>query len=180
MPRQSLPVYLLLPGISGVEICRQLRKDGNKLPVLMLTGRNSSLDTVHGIDAGADDYLVKPVDPIVVVAKLKALLRRADGSTDNVLRSGGLELDPVAHTVSCNGQNVNLLPKEFALLEFFMRNANHVFSVDEMISHVWSADEPVTGESVKSCVFRLRKKLSLAEQHIENIYGVGYVFRNQS
>lgn len=168
-----------LPGLSGVEICQQLRKEGNKLPILMLTGRGSSHDTVNGIDAGADDYLVKPIDPIVVIAKLKALLRRTEERTDNLLRINGLELNPESRTLTRQAQAIALLPKEFSLLEFMMRNPERVFSADELINHVWSADEAVSIESVRSCVFRLRKKVNIEGQAdvIENIYGVGYVLR---
>lgn len=171
-----------LPGISGVEICKQLRRNGNKLPILMLTGRNTTKDTVSGIDAGADDYLTKPIDPAIVVAKLKALLRRAASLTDKFLRMGDLKLDPEAYTVYLNENQVHLLPKEFALLEFFMRNMDRVFTVDEVISHVWGTNETVTGESVRSCVSRLRKKLTSPDRPelIENIYGAGYILRSNS
>ncbi len=168
-----------LPGMSGVEVCQQLRREGSKLPVIILTGRGSTPDTIEGIDAGADDYIVKPVDPLVLLAKLKALLRRTEERTDNLLRLAGLELDPDTHRVNYEGLPISLLPKEFSLLEFFMRHPNQVYSGEEIISHVWSADEGVSIESVRSCMFRLRKKLQVKghPEVIENIYGVGYILR---
>lgn len=169
-----------LPGLSGVELCSRIRKAGNLIPVIMLTGKAEAIDTVQGIDAGADDYLIKPVDPIVVLAKLKAILRRTENRSTNILGTQGVELDPDTHCVSIDGEAVSLLPKEFAVLEFFLRNRDRLFSPDEVISHVWAADDEVSVESVRTCMFRLRKKLDKFQKAnlIENVYGRGYILRS--
>lgn len=169
-----------MPGKSGPEVCKLARQNGKNVPIILLTGRNTTDDTLFGIDSGADDYLCKPVDPRLVLAKLKALLRRAEQRVDTTLKVKDVVLDPEKHTVLKDGQPLELYPKEFALLEFMMRHPNRVFNPDELIANVWTADEEVTSESVRSCVFRLRKKLNLPGKKslIDNVYGVGYILRD--
>lgn len=169
-----------MPGMSGPEVCKLARQNGNDVPIIMLTGRKTTDDTLCGIDSGADDYLCKPVDPRLVLAKLKALLRRTEHRTDDTLKAQNVVLDPTKHTVTQDDRPLSLYPKEFALLEFMMRHPNRVFTSDELIASVWSADEEVTGESVRACVFRLRKKLNQPGKKslIDNVYSVGYVLRD--
>src|SRR5262249_17774329 len=133
-----------LPDGDGSDICRNYREQGGCAPVIMLTGKSRADEKERGLNAGADDYITKPFLPKELSARLRALLRRADRPfSGNVLRCGDLALDPSNFSVKRAGQRIELVPKEFALLEFLLRNQNRVFSVDSLISHVWRAEEEV-------------------------------------
>jgi DNA-binding response OmpR family regulator len=169
-----------LPGVSGIEICRMLRSKRSRIPIMLLTGRVKVEDTELGIDSGADDYLTKPIDPRVVLAKLKALFRRAESRVDSKLTLRHVEMDVDARVVIAHGQPAKLNPREFALLEVFLRHPDHVFSVDELLSAVWTGDEDVTEDSLRTSIFRLRKKIDQegVPSLIDSIYGVGYIARS--
>ena len=169
-----------LPSKNGVDIVRQIRSEGSNVPVLMLTGKSAIADKAQGLDSGADDYLTKPFHVDELSARVRALLRRASNQQSNLLSAGQVELDVVTHTVTKNGEEVHLLPKEFALLEFMMRNPNKVFSAEAIIQRVWGSDADVTEEAIRTCVKRLRKKIEGSGEAplIQTLYGVGYKLRS--
>ncbi len=170
-----------LPGVSGVELCRQFRFNGGTTPVLMLTGRDTVDEKETGLDSGADDYLTKPFHMKELGARIRALLRRVGPSKSNVLTHGDVTLDPTAHRVDRKGEEVQLHPKEFALLEHFLRNPTQVFSPQSLLDRVWSSESNVGPETVRTCIKRLRQKLDLEGEQsiIENVYGVGYKLREE-
>lgn len=166
-----------LPKTSGIEILRKLRDKGDKTPVIMLTGRAKIEDKEIGLDDGADDYLAKPYDLTELCARIRVQLRRSAASTSNVLKVQDIELDAREFRVSKNGKTVDLLPKEFALLEFFMRNPDKVFSADAVMRRVWQAEDENSTNAFRSCLKRLRQKLDSSEsdkETIETIHGLGY------
>jgi two-component system OmpR family response regulator len=168
---------VMIPAPDGVEVCRALRADGHWVPVLMLTARDGVGDRIRGLDAGADDYLVKPFDYGELIARLRALVRRGAPERPAILRVGDLEVDPAARTVIRAGRAVELTAREFALLEFLMRRAGEVVSRSELLEHVW--DQNFTGSSniVDVYVGYLRRKLEepFGRPLIRTVRGAGYV-----
>src|SRR5699024_10704902 len=128
---------IMLPGLSGYEVCRQLRARDRWMPILMLTAKDGEHDVADGLDIGADDYLTKPFSYVVLVARLRALLRRGAPVRPSVLSAGDLELDPAERLVTRAGRPVELTPREFGLLEFLLRRADEVVSKREILEHVW-------------------------------------------
>ncbi len=165
-----------LPEKTGIEVVRKFRFEGGTSPVLMLTGRDTIDEKETGLDNGADDYLTKPFHMKELSARLRALLRRAAPSKKSTLEAGDLFLDPVAHKVTRGGEELNLHPREFALLEHLMRNPNQVFSAENLLDRVWKSDSSVGPEGVRASIKRLRKKVDVEgkESVIETVYGVGY------
>lgn len=165
-----------LPQISGVEICRQFRSRGGNTPILMLTGKDAISDKESGFSAGADDYLTKPFHMKELSLRLKALLRRASPSASDTLKAGDLELDTQQHKVTRAGQEVQLLPKEFALLEFLMRHPGQVFSAEALLIRVWASEVDTSVDAVSTCIKRLRKKIDVEgkDSAVRTIHGVGY------
>ncbi|NJL71005.1 MAG: response regulator transcription factor [Candidatus Competibacteraceae bacterium] len=165
-----------LPDYSGVELCKQFRALGKTTPVLMLTGRSEVEDKEMGLDAGADDYLTKPFSTRELLARVRALLRRYAMSSSNILELENLVLNPSTREVSRNGRNIELLPREFAVLEFLMRHPNQVFTGQALLNHVWASESDASVDAVRTCVMRLRKKLDLEGETplIHTVYGVGY------
>lgn len=170
-----------LPGLSGTEICRHYRQTKGTMPILVLTGKSMIADRVEGLDAGADDYLTKPFSLKELSARVRALLRRPAAVVENFLQVGDLTLDPQKYRVTRKGVEVHLMPCDFALLEFFMRNVDMVFSAEALLKRVWSDDSDATADSLRNAVKRLRQKLDTAhsedESIIENIPRVGYRMR---
>jgi two-component system OmpR family response regulator len=165
-----------LPGMSGVEILREIRAQGKRVPILMLTGKNASREKQQGLDSGADDYLTKPFDLGELRARLRALLRRSSGSPTSVLKVGTIELDPINVRVTKSGAEIRLLPREFALLEFLMRHPGQVFSADALLNHVWHSSSDSSPEAFRMCLARLRKKIDTGtgESAIQTVHGMGY------
>jgi diguanylate cyclase (GGDEF)-like protein len=165
-----------LPKINGITLCQQLRSQNCKAPILLITGNAASTERIRGLDAGADDYLSKPLDLAELQARVRALLRRTDASRSPVLEIGALRLDPSRCQVTYDGQLLGLTPKEYRLLELFLRNPARVFSRGNIIEHLWTFDDPPQEESVKSHIKGLRQKLRAvgAIDWIENVYGLGY------
>ena len=173
----------MLPNLSGIEFCHQLRQSDTKrrLPVLMLTARGEEGDRIRGLVMGADDYLVKPFSVPELVARVKALLRRAtpDRMAD-VLKSGSIVLDRAAHRVTLGGREVHLGPTEFRLLTFFLENAGRVLSRQQLLDGVWGRDAWIDGRTVDVHVGRLRKALRCRNgDSIATIRGAGYAFEGQ-
>jgi two-component system response regulator MprA len=173
---------ILMPGVDGLEVCRRLRSAGDRTPVLMLTARASVDDRVSGLDAGADDYLVKPFALEELLARLRALLRRAaengDGERDR-LRFDGVVLDFNLYEASVNGEPVQLTRTEFTLLELFMRNPRQVLPRSLINERVWGYDFGPASNSLGVYVGYLRRKLEAngAPRLIHTVRGVGYVLR---
>lgn len=168
-----------LPGMSGIDICKQYRSTGGKSPVLMLTARSAIDDREKGLDAGADDYLCKPFHLKELSARVRALIRRSSqtgGATANVLHLKDISLDPSARRVTKGGADIKLEPKEFSLLEFLMRNRNIVFSADALLDRVWESDTSVSPDSIRTYIKALRKKLDNAGETsmITTVHGLGY------
>jgi two-component system, OmpR family, response regulator MprA len=170
-----------LPDIDGLEVCRLLRRDGNRVPVLMLTARDAVSDSVDGLDAGADDYLVKPFDIDELKARLRALLRRsgAEGDLDGGLTFGDLRLDPARHGVSVDSTFVELTRTEYQLLELMMLNPRRVLPHSLIYDRVWGYDFGPTSNALRVYVGYLRRKLEQAgaSAQIHTVRGVGYALR---
>lgn len=170
-----------LPGLNGIEVCKSYRATRGSTPILMLTGKGTVDDRVVGLDAGADDYLAKPFSLKELTARVRALLRRPAELKSNVLEVGCLKLDTSKYRISKNGIEMQLMPRDFALLEFFMRNPDKVFSADALLNRVWSDDSDASPDALRTAIKRIRKKLddsdNEAQSFIENIPRVGYRLR---
>ncbi|MDY6938022.1 MAG: response regulator transcription factor [Cyanobacteriota bacterium] len=168
---------VMLPKMNGIELCHRLRYNGCQTPILMVTARDTSTDKVKGLDAGADDYLVKPFDFPEFLARVRALLRRGQIYSPPILEWGQLRLDPVTYEVTYQDSTLHLTPKEYALLELFLRNGKRVLTRSEIIEKLWSLEDPPEEETVKAHVKGLRHKLKAAgatTNFIETVRGVGY------
>jgi two-component system, OmpR family, response regulator len=165
-----------IPKLSGPEVCRTYRERGGDAPILMLTGKSELADKEHGLDAGADDYLTKPFQPRELSARLRAILRRPPVRVEAVLYAQDVALDTVTHEVRRAGKVIHLMPKEFALLEFLMRNPNQPLSPDAILNRLWASSSEVSTESVKVYIARLRKKIDSegSTPLITTVHGVGY------
>ena len=168
-----------LPQMSGPEILRSYRSEGGTTPIIMLTGKGTIAEKETGLDAGADDYLTKPFNMKELSARVRALLRRSSGAATNVLRVGELVVDPAKYKVTRNGVEIQLLPREFALLEFLMRHPDEVFSGDALLQRVWHSESEATSEAIRTCVKRLRQKIDQDDDTsmIQTIPRVGYKLR---
>jgi DNA-binding response OmpR family regulator len=176
-PYDLIILDLMLPKLDGVNLCRRLRSKGYITPVLMLTARDTSSDKVKGLDVGADDYVVKPFDLEELMARIRALLRRGNISLSPILEWGQLRLDPSKYEVSYQEQLLHLTPKEYGLLEIFLRNPHLVLSRNKILEHLWTWEDPPSEEAVKVHIKDLRKKLRTAgapPDLIETVYGFGY------
>ena len=168
----AIVLDILLPGLNGYRICAELRDGGNWTPILMLTALDEDLDEAEALDTGADDYLSKPFSFVVLVARLRALLRRGAAPRPAVLQVGDLRLDPAAHRCWRAGQEVELTTKQFALLECFMRYPGQVLSKTALRDHVWDYAFADSSNVIEVYVGQLRKKLGVAR--IQTIRGAGY------
>ncbi len=165
-----------LPKLDGISLCQKLRAQGCSTPILLMTAKDATQDRIRGLDAGADDYLTKPIDLAEFQARVRALLRRGEVSPASVLSIEPLQLDPVSCQVHYREKLLPLTPKEYSLLELLMRNPARVFSRTEMIEYLWTFDDPPQEDSVKAHIKGLRQKLKTAGaiDWIENVYGLGY------
>ena len=170
-----------LPELSGPEICRQFRASGGTTPVLMLTGKSHIAEKEQGLDAGADDYLTKPFDMRELAARLRALARRPAARPSAALTFLDLHIDPVRHSLKKGDEEIHLLKKDFALLEFLMRYPEEIFGTETILERVWSYDSEVTADAVRTSIKRIRKALDQSadesESIIENVRRVGYRLR---
>jgi two-component system, OmpR family, response regulator QseB len=162
-----------LPGREGLQILHALRQRGNRIPVLVLTARDAVADRVKGLNAGADDYLVKPFDLEELSARIHALLRRHAGRAEPLLQHGELQLNPATREVTLGSQPVSLSAREFALLEALLSRPGAVFSVSQLEEKMYGWDDEVGSNTVEVYIHSLRKKLGA--QFIKNIRGVGYM-----
>ncbi len=171
---------VLMPGLDGIAVCRRLRRDGDRTPILMLTARDAVSDRVAGLDAGADDYLVKPFALEELLARVRALLRRTvNGDPHGVLRFSDLSLDPATREVRRGEREIELTRTEFLLLELFLLNPRQVLPRALIFERVWGYDFGPTSNSLEVYVGYLRKKLESAgeDRVLQTVRGVGYVLR---
>lgn len=168
---------LMLPKLDGISLCRKLRSSGYQMPILLLTAKDSTEDKVKGLDAGADDYMVKPFDLPELTARIRALLRRGNAPLPPVLEWGQLQLNPSTCEVTYDSKPVSLTPTEYRLLELFLRNSTRVYSRSAILEHLWSFDEPPAEDTIRAHIKGLRQKLKSAGASadlIETVYGLGY------
>jgi len=175
-PYDAIVLDVMLPDVDGFEVCRRLRAAGRWAPVLLLTARDAVPDRIDGLDAGADDYLVKPFAFGELLARVRALVRRGAMARPVVLTCGDVALDPAAHTVTRAGQPVELSPREFALLEFLLRHPGEVVTRTAILEHVWDYDYDGLSNVVDVYVGYLRRKLEqpFGRTLIRTVRGVGY------
>lgn len=177
-PFDAAVVDLGLPGLSGLEVIARLRARGSRLPILILTARGRWQDKVQGLEAGADDYLTKPFQMEELLARLKALLRRAAGSAQDILQCGPVTLNLSAQQVSVNGSEVELTSFEYRLLEHLARSRGRVLSKDDLAAHLYPHDEERDSNVIEVLIGRLRRKLDPdgTLQPLETLRGRGYRF----
>ncbi|MCP3988343.1 MAG: response regulator transcription factor [Actinomycetia bacterium] len=175
----AIVLDLMLPGLNGYRVCRTLREEGNWTPILMLTAKQGDLDEAEGLETGADDYLTKPFSFVVLVARLRALLRRADNSQPVRFQAGDLSLDVDARTARRGGTMIELTAREFSVLEQLMRSADAVVSKREIVEHVWDLHFDGDLNIVEVYVRSLRKKIDepFDRRSIETVRGAGYRLR---
>lgn len=174
----ALVLDLGLPGLSGMQVLAQLRQRDSVLPVLILTARDTVDDKIHGLDAGADDYLIKPFDMGELSARLRALIRRSVGNPTPVLDSGGVRLDPAGHSVTYQGNTVELAAKEFAVLHALMLSSGRVLSRAQLEEKLYAWGEEVESNAVEVYIHHLRRKLYPGL--IDTIRGVGYLIQSDT
>ncbi len=175
-PYDAIVLDILLPKLNGYKVCAMLRDEGNWTPILMLSAKSGEWDEAEALDTGADDFLAKPFSFVVLVAHLRALLRRGARARPTVLCAGDLNLDPAAHICRRGDTEISLSPREFALLEFLMRRAGQLVSKSEILDHVWDFDFEGDDNIIEVYVRYLRRKIDLpfGRQAIETIRGAGY------
>ena len=183
--QEQLPDLILLdwmlPGLSGIELCRRIRarRETGRLPIIMLTARGEEGDRIRGLGTGADDYIVKPFSVPELLARVRALLRRAKPAhVANLLIAGDIELDRVSHRIRRSGREIHLGPTEFKLLEFLMQSPGRVFSREQLLDGVWGHDVYIDERTVDVHVGRLRKAINQPRQSdpIRTVRGSGYSF----
>lgn len=175
---QLLLLDIMLPGEDGIEIMKRLRRGGYDFPVIMVTAKNSEYDKVTGLDCGADDYISKPFGMMELIARIKAVLRRAERTESlaggDILSCGGVELDVRRHTVTVNGVPAELTLKEFELLRILMKNRNAVLTRDNLLESIWGYDCAGETRTVDVHIKTLRQKLGAGAEIIKTVRGVGY------
>ncbi|MFW5715294.1 MAG: response regulator [bacterium] len=189
--RRHLPnliiLDLMLPGLDGIEVCKQLSstEDTKYIPILMVTAKSEESDIITGLEVGADDYITKPFSPKVLIARVRAILRRSrrnpiDEGREPFIKIHDIQIDTSKHEVVVSGQPMSLSVTEFAILEFLARNPGWVFSRNQIIGAVKGEDYPVTERSVDVQILGLRKKLGEQGRMIETVRGIGYRMKEES
>lgn len=180
----------MLPGMDGMEVCKRLRMEQVRVPIILLTARDEEVDLVIGLEMGADDYVTKPFSPRELVARARAVLRRAEATEDNPdaaapsssgksLRAGDIQIDLSRHEVYVRGDLIELTPKEFDLLRYLVENREHVLSRDQLLDHVWGYTTATDTRIVDVHVSHLREKVEIDPKsplHIRTVRGIGYKF----
>ncbi len=175
----AIVLDVMMPGMDGIEVARRLRADGHQTPIIMLTARDAAADIVKGLDAGADDYLTKPFSLKVLLARLRAISRRAAQPPQQNLHIDDLVVDPAAREVTRAGQKINLTATEFRVLEFLLRRAGRAVSRSAIIEAVWGFEEDVEPNTVDAFIKLLRDKIDAGSQRklIHTVRGYGYILR---
>ena len=170
----------MIPGLSGIEVCRQIRKENNPVPIIFLTAKDTVNDTVFGLEAGANDYMKKPFQFEELLARIRVQLRTKEGE-QNVLSADGLNMNLETHQVFLNSEEIELTQKEFALLEFLIRNKNKVCTRTRIIEHVWDIHFDADTSVIDVYINFLRKKIETAggKNLIRTVRGVGYIIRDK-
>lgn len=173
-----LVLDLMLPNMDGIEVARQLRRDGHRFPILMLTARAETRDVVTGFDAGADDYLRKPFEIPELMSRVKVLLRRSEnGAPASQYRASGVEIEPASRRVTVEGADIELTAKEYELLEFLVLNAGRVITREEILDAVWGGQHGGDSNVIEVFVHHLRNKIGDRDNKIiQTVRGVGYFF----
>lgn len=173
---------IMMPEMNGFEVCRKLREEGNSTPILMLTAKTQENDIVSGLDLGADDYLAKPFSFEVLLARIRALMRRPNHKIEEILKVGNLILNPASKEINRDGIPINLTAKEYAVLEFLMRNSGQVKSKESIISHCWDFNSDVLPNNVELFIMFLRKKIDkpFNSKLIKTVPGFGYKIEDDS
>ena len=169
---------VMLPKVSGIDVCRQLRKK-SQVPIIMVTAKAAEIDTVVGLEVGADDYITKPFSPRELVARINAVLRRSDPKVEGeVIDFEGLKLDPVAHRVMAGDKPVTLGPTEYRMLEFFMTHPDRVYSREQLLDRIWGGNVYVEERTIDVHIRRLRKALEEFgyDRMVQTVRGAGYRF----
>jgi len=172
-----LVLDIILPNLDGISLCSQVRSHGLQMPILLLSAKDSSPDRVMGLEAGADDYVVKPYELSELIARIQALLRRGSSTLRAILTWENLQLDPQASQVTYGGKLLRLTPKEYGILELFLRNPQRIFSRSAILDRIWLSDSCPQEEAVSTQIKGLRQKLKAAgmtNDLIETVYGLGY------
>jgi DNA-binding response OmpR family regulator len=172
----AIVLDVMLPGLSGYRVCERLRKEQNPVPILMLSAKDGEYDQADGLDLGADDYLTKPFSYVVLVARLRALLRRGPARRPAVLHAGDLRLDPARRQVFRGDTEIELTPREFALLEYLIRRPDEVMPKTELLEHVWDAYDSTDLNTVEVYVGYLRRKIDMpfGRKALQTVRGAGY------
>ncbi len=167
---------VMLPKLNGYRVCQRLRAAGNWVPVLMLSAKDGEYDQAEGLDVGADDYMVKPFSYVVLVARLRALIRRGAPARPAVLLAGDLRLDPARHEVRRGGEAIDLTPREFSLLEYLLRRRDEVVAKQDILEHVWDAHYDGDPNVVEVYVGYLRRKIDtpFGRRSLQTVRGAGY------
>lgn len=168
---------VMLPDLNGIELCQKLRSQGHQMPILMITALDTISDKIVGLDAGADDYIIKPVDLGELFARIRALLRRGNTSSSPILEWGKLQFNPSTYEVNYDKQPIRLTPKEYSILELLLRNGRRVLSRSVIIDSIWSLETPPDEDTVKVHIRSLRQKLrkvGASGDFIETVHGLGY------
>lgn len=170
---------VMLPELDGLTLCKKIRSEHIMIPVLMLTARDTLDDKIHGLDVGADDYLVKPFEFDELTARMRALLRRPKAVLETELHGADIKLNTISHSVEKRGKSIKLTVKEFAILEYFLRNKNKVLNRYQIINHVWDFEYDTFSNIVDVHIKNLRKKLQSKNENIfETVHGIGYRFND--
>lgn len=172
---------VMMPKMDGYALLEKLRSQGMDTPVLFLTARDAISDRVKGLDLGADDYLVKPFDFEELLARIRAMTRKKAGKRSNVFTLGNLQVDAQSHTVTRGGQEINLLPKEFTILEYMIRNQGTVLSREQLENQIWNYERSGSSNNIDVYISKLRKKIDGDGQSrlLHTIRGVGWVLRTE-
>lgn len=168
---------VMLPDLNGIDLCQKLRSQGYQMPILMITALDTVSDKITGLDAGADDYIIKPVDLGELFARIRALLRRGSTSSPPILAWGELQFNPSTYEVSYRDSPLRLTPKEYSILELLLRNGRRVLSRSVIIDSIWSLEDPPDQDTVKVHIRSLRQKLKAvgaSVDFIETLHGLGY------
>lgn len=167
---------VMMPKLDGWQVCKEIRET-SKVPIIMLTAKGDEKDELQGFDLGVDEYISKPFSPKILVARVEALLRRTNlTAKDEIVEAGGIEIDKAAHTVSIDGESIDLSYKEFELLSYFVENKGLALSREKILNHVWNYDYFGDARTIDTHVKKLRSKMGAKGDCIKTIWGMGYKF----